>query len=103
MALGAGCFTELLVNAKAHVHSFDLSIAVEVNKSNIGNQTNYNVCQANIYEIPYPDEAFDIVICIGVLQHTPNPEKSIESLWKKAQARRQISYRSLYIFSFILY
>ncbi len=82
---GAGRFTDLLVKAKANVHSFDLSIAVEVNKSNIGNMPNYAICQASINEIPYPDNVFDIVICIGVLQHTPSPEKSIEALYKKVK------------------
>lgn len=82
---GAGRFTELLVAAGASVHAFDLSSAVEANRQNIGEQANYRIAQASIYEIPYPDDAFDYVLCIGVLQHTPSPEKSIEHLWKKVK------------------
>ena len=56
---GAGRFTELLVESGALVHAVDLSVAVEANKQNIGNPTNYTVAQASVYELPFPDEAFD--------------------------------------------
>ncbi len=82
---GAGRFTELLVASGANTHSFDLSAAVDANKENTGEQKNYKVAQASIYDIPYPDEAFDFVICLGVIQHTPSPERTIEHLWKKVK------------------
>ena len=79
---GAGRFTELLVNAGALVHSIDLSIAVEANRKNIGARENYVVSQADLRHPPFPPASFDIVICLGVLQHTPSPEESIRSLWR---------------------
>ena len=82
---GAGRFTELLVKSGADVHSVDLSQAVEVNKENIGNATNYRIAQASVYELPFPYSAFDVVICLGVIQHTPSSEKTIEALWKKVK------------------
>lgn len=82
---GAGRFTELLVKSGALVHSIDLSNAVEANKLNIGDQPNYRIAQAGAYEIPFPDNAFDIVLCLGVIQHTPSSEKTIESLWNKVR------------------
>jgi len=82
---GAGRFTELLVKSGAKVHSVDLSVAVEANKENIGNAENYSIAQANVYELPFPDEAFDIVICLGVIQHTPSSEQTIKSLWQKVK------------------
>lgn len=82
---GAGRFTELLVKAGGLVHSIDLSNAVEANKQNIGDKQNYTVAQAGAYEIPFPDNSFDIVICLGVIQHTPSSEKTIESLWQKVK------------------
>lgn len=82
---GAGRFTELLVEGQALVHSIDLSVAVEVNKENIGNAANYQIAQASVYEMPYPNGAFDIVLCLGVLQHTPDPEQSISCLWSKVK------------------
>lgn len=82
---GAGRFTELLVKSGALVHSIDLSHAVEANKQNIGDQANYKIAQAGAYEIPFPDDSFDVVICLGVVQHTPSSEKTIESLWEKVK------------------
>ncbi len=82
---GAGRFTELLVKSGAEVHSVDLSIAVETNKENIGDAANFKIAQASVYDLPFPDDAFDKVICIGVIQHTPSTERTIESLWQKVK------------------
>jgi SAM-dependent methyltransferase len=79
---GAGRFTELLVRAGALVHAIDLSAAVEANRRNVGAQANYVVAQADIRALPFPPEAFDVVLCLGVLQHTPSPEASIAALWR---------------------
>lgn len=78
---GAGRFTELLVKSGANVHSIDLSSAVDVNKNNIGNRENYKISQASLTEPPFRENSFDVAICIGVIQHTPSPEKSIEVLY----------------------
>jgi 2-polyprenyl-3-methyl-5-hydroxy-6-metoxy-1,4-benzoquinol methylase len=79
---GAGRFTELLVKGGANVHTVDLSVAVEVNKENIGAAQNYRIAQASVYELPFPKASFDIVVCLGVIQHTPSSEKTIEALWQ---------------------
>ncbi len=82
---GAGRFTELMVQAGAFVHAIDLSIAVEANSRNIGGRDNYVVAQASLLEPPFPKAAFDIVFCLGVLQHTPSPEASIAALYDMVQ------------------
>ncbi len=79
---GAGRFTELLVSAGALVHSIDLSGAVDTNRRNIGERANYAVAQADIRALPFPAAAFDVVLCLGVLQHTPSPEESLALLWR---------------------
>jgi SAM-dependent methyltransferase len=80
---GAGRFTELLVDAGALVHSVDLSAAsVETNRRNIGDRPNYAIAQADIRALPFPAGAFDVVVCLGVLQHTPSPEQSLAALWQ---------------------
>jgi SAM-dependent methyltransferase len=78
---GAGRFTELMVQAGALVHAIDLSAAVDANRRNIGPAPNYVVAQADIRACPFPPGSFDVVACIGVLQHTPSPEASIGALW----------------------
>jgi len=77
---GAGRFSEILLSAGGNLNAIDLSSAVEANYDNCGSFKNYSVCQANILELPFEPKQFDIVLCIGVIQHTPNPEQTIEAL-----------------------
>ncbi len=87
---GAGRFTEHLVKAGALTHAIDLSVAVEVNKENIGAAANYKISQASVYELPYPKASFDVVICIGVIQHTPSSEKTIQALYEMVKPGGQL-------------
>ena len=57
------------------------STAVEANALN-NNNDNFILVQADIRKIPFQKNFYDFVICLGVLQHTPDPEESIRSLWK---------------------
>lgn len=79
---GAGRFTEILLKYRATVHSFDYSNAVEANAANNGDNDNLVLVQGDIRKIPFVKSAYDFVVCLGVLQHTPDPEASIESLWQ---------------------
>ena len=78
---GAGRFTEVLLKKGASLVSADLSSAVEVNIENFPVSEKHIVIQADINDMPYADETFDIVLCMGVIQHTPNPEETIRSLY----------------------
>lgn len=77
---GAGRFTELLLDAGARVVAVDLSVAVEANYENCGSRDNYFVCQADLRQVPVRPQSFDFVMCIGVVQHTPDPEETIAAL-----------------------
>jgi SAM-dependent methyltransferase len=79
---GAGRFTEILLKKGAQLVSADLSDAVEVNQENFPQNENHMVIQADINNMPFADETFDAVVCLGVIQHTPNSEKTIEDLFK---------------------
>lgn len=78
---GAGRFTEILLKHGALVDSFDYSAAVEANAANNGASERLTLVQADIRKIPFARESYDYVVCLGVLQHTPDPEESIRSLW----------------------
>jgi len=78
---GAGRFSEVLLKNYAILTAFDLTQAVETNYSIHRDQKNFRVFQGSIFEIPFALNSFDFVFCPGVVQHTPNPRKSIESLW----------------------
>jgi glycosyltransferase involved in cell wall biosynthesis/2-polyprenyl-3-methyl-5-hydroxy-6-metoxy-1,4-benzoquinol methylase len=77
---GAGRFTEILVSTGATLYSFDYSEAVEANYRNNGKNPNLTLFQASIYEIPCRISSFDKVICLGVIQHTPDPAESFRHL-----------------------
>ena len=36
--------------------------------------------QASIYELPFREGTFDYCYCIGVIQHTPEPQRSLRSI-----------------------
>jgi 2-polyprenyl-3-methyl-5-hydroxy-6-metoxy-1,4-benzoquinol methylase len=77
---GAGRFTELMLAAGARVCACDLSNAVEANYENCCQSPNYFVCQADVRQLPLARKSFDFVVCLGVIQHTPNPEETITAL-----------------------
>ncbi len=77
---GAGRFTEILLAAGARVFAVDISDAVVASHANFGGTPGYFVCQADILELPVAPASFDVVICVGVIQHTPSPERTIAAL-----------------------
>ena len=77
---GAGRFTEIMLQEGANVFAVDISTAVEANYLNCNAYPNYFVCQADILELPLLPVQFDVVVCVGVIQHTPDPERSIRVL-----------------------
>lgn len=38
------------------------------------------ITQGSIYELPYKDNAFDLVLCTEVLEHLDNPQKALKEL-----------------------
>jgi len=77
---GAGRFTEILLKYGAQVYSFDYSGAVEANFNNNMPNDDLTIFQADIREIPFENDFFDMSLCLGVLQHTPNTLDSIREL-----------------------
>ena len=77
---GMGRFTEILVRTGAEVHTFDYSAAINANRANVGERPNVSFAQADIYAPPYEKASFNKVICLGVIQHCPDPEAAFRSL-----------------------
>ena len=82
---GAGRFTEILVTSDSYITAIDLSIAVVANNENNGHNSNLRIARASITELPFNKEQFDIVFCPGVVQHTPEPKKTIEALYEQVK------------------
>jgi SAM-dependent methyltransferase len=89
---GAGRFSEVFLRTtRGILHSIDYSTAVEANAHNnscYGDR--FILAQASIYDIPFPDGIFDRVFCLGVLQHTPSFEKSVQALIRKVRVDGEI-------------
>lgn len=79
---GAGRFTELMLGHGAEVLAVDLSQAVEANYENCSRFDSYAVCQADVRRLPVRKGEFDVVFCVGVIQHTPDPEETIHLLFE---------------------
>ena len=79
---GAGRFTELLIDHCEALVALDLSVAVDANLKNCADKKPYILLQADINRSPLPHRYFDLVVCLGVIQHTPSPELTIASLAK---------------------
>lgn len=90
---GAGRFTRVVLEqTRANLWSVDYSSAVEANLRNNGalGGDRLKLFQASIYEMPFADDSFDKVFCLGVLQHTPDFEKSVRALIAKAKPGGEI-------------
>lgn len=90
---GAGRFSRaILEHSSATLASVDFSSAVEANLANNGKLggNRFTLAQASVYELPFPDNSFDKVLCLGVLQHTPDFEGAVHALIRKARPGGEI-------------
>jgi uncharacterized protein YbaR (Trm112 family) len=77
---GAGRFMEVAADAGARVVGVDLSSAVDAAAETVRRFPHADVVQASLYALPFRLAAFDACYCIGVLQHTPDPERTLAAL-----------------------
>ena len=90
---GAGRFSKVVLeHTNATLYSIDYSDAVTANYRNNGSAAaeRFHLFQASIYMMPFENNSFDKVFCLGVLQHTPNFEDSIKVLINKAKPGTEI-------------
>ena len=74
---GGGRYTKALKDLGADVYAFDVDgevakVAME--------RTGIPVLVASATHIPFPDETFDYVICMGVLNHVDDPDNGFREL-----------------------
>ena len=81
---GSGWITVQYALGYADVYAIDITAeAVELTKKHIEyKQISANVSVGNAEKIDYPDNYFDLVVCSGVLHHTPNYEKAIKECYR---------------------
>jgi SAM-dependent methyltransferase len=71
--VGAGRFADRASAKGAEVFGVDLTMAVDAAFRNIGRRPNVHLFQADIFALPFREDAFDLAYSIGVLHHTPDP------------------------------
>ncbi len=77
---GAGRFSEILLKYGADLYTSDASHAIKANRDNNEGKGTCTFFQASVYDLPLEERQFDIVLCIGVIQHLPDIEKGIKCL-----------------------
>jgi SAM-dependent methyltransferase len=77
---GAGRFLDVASDSEAEVVGLDISSAINAARNNLAGRTNVHFVQASIYEPPFRPGAFDGCYCIGVVQHTPDPQQTMRTL-----------------------
>jgi 2-polyprenyl-3-methyl-5-hydroxy-6-metoxy-1,4-benzoquinol methylase len=83
---GAGRFTEVLLKLPgASVTSTDLSSAVEPNQANCPQSDRHRIIQCDIGKFPFEPAKYDVVVCLGVVQHTQNSEATIANLYSQVK------------------
>ena len=80
---GSGRFAEIALEAGAKVIALDYSSAVDACYANLKHHPNLYVIQGDVYALPFEANSFHFIYSIGVLQHTPDVERSFMSLTKK--------------------
>ncbi len=76
---GMGRFAEVATRWGARVVGVDLSAAAEVAARNLADR-NFVALQADVFNLPFAPESFDLIYSVGVLHHTPDCEAAVKVL-----------------------
>lgn len=77
---GTGRFLAVAARYQCEVVGIDLSFAVDTAFQNLGIKKNVHIIQADLFDLPFPEETFDLIFSIGVLHHTPNCREAFQRL-----------------------
>jgi SAM-dependent methyltransferase len=82
---GAGRFAEVALAAGAEVYAVDYSTAIDACRANLAAYPMLRPLQADVYKLPFPPGGFDLVYCLGVLQHTPDVHAAFQALARQVR------------------
>lgn len=78
---GAGRFADVAAGMGARVVAIDLSGAVDAARANtVDRDGRVHVVQASLFRLPFRRGVFDGIYCMGVIQHTPDPQAVMTAL-----------------------
>lgn len=84
---GCGRLTKVLGEIGADVVGVDISEAADVAYKNCLAVSNVNILQADIFNLPFPENYFDFVWSNGVIHHTLDANLAHEKLWRVLKPR----------------
>lgn len=77
---GTGRLSRMLADWGAQVVAVDLSQAVWVAQKNSADRKNMLFMHADLFNLPFPEQYFDLILAWGVLHHTPNTELAFKKV-----------------------
>lgn len=84
LVLDAGCgmgrFAEVVHRYGGQYVGLDYSFAVDAAYANCGQFNGVHFVQGDIFQPPFEEESFDLVMSLGVLHHTPSPHDAFGRL-----------------------
>lgn len=90
---GAGRFTDVALRHGAHVVACDISDAIDACRENTrGHADQVHTVHASLYALPFREGTFDAAYCFGVIQHTPDPKQTMETLPRFVKPRGHLVY-----------
>lgn len=77
--IGIPCYC-MAENGAKEVFAIEISDSIEIAYENNKRFNNVTVAQSDIYKMPFKRNSFDVVVCVAVLQHLPNPQRAFDEL-----------------------
>ncbi len=77
---GSGRYSRVAGEYGAKVIGLDFSDAVETARKVTSHLENVQIIQADLFQMPFASDTFDLIISIGVLHHTPNTRHALSCL-----------------------
>ncbi|MDI7258449.1 MAG: methyltransferase domain-containing protein [Thermodesulfobacteriota bacterium] len=78
--VGAGRYAEVVSRWGGEIVGVDLSYAVDAAYKNTGQRENVHIIQADLFNLPFKPDTFDLIYSIGVLHHTPDTRAAFNSI-----------------------